>query len=49
MHESVIKSLSISEIEKIVRATSDYPQEVPKKGSQVFNIETGTYVRKLTV
>ena len=46
VHESVVKSLSLKEIEKIARAPSNYTQEVPEKGTLVFNIDTGDYTRK---
>jgi hypothetical protein len=43
VHESVLKSLTLQEIEKTVRANSKYVERTPRNPLEVFNIETGEY------
>jgi hypothetical protein len=43
VHESVLKSLTLQEIEQTVRANSNYVERTPKNRQEVFNIETGEY------
>ena len=46
VHESVLKILSIQEIEEIVGKTSTHSKRKPKKGRLHFVVETGEYKQK---
>eukprot|EP00980_Cylindrotheca_fusiformis_P005689 scaffold1186_cov80-Cylindrotheca_fusiformis.AAC.3 len=43
VHESVLESLTLEQIEETVRANSNDVQRVPKNPRLVFNVETGEY------
>jgi hypothetical protein len=43
VHESVLESLPLHEIQQTVRANSKYVARVPKNHQEVFNIVTGEY------
>jgi len=43
VHESVLQTLSMDEIQQSVRKTSKYPAQVPGKNALVFDLKTGVY------
>ena len=48
VHESILKDISIKDIQDIVLKTSNYPKQIPSDGVMTYSIDTGHYGRKKT-